>query len=75
MAERTKSKSAPVIKCVRTCCAKTTRTPKASGWVHIEEATDFLHHLEGGWICPPCFEGFQKLMAENGIEPETGYFH
>jgi hypothetical protein len=79
MAERNKTKTEPVVKCCRTICVHTTRSPKASGWVYVDEVGDEapleLQHWAGGWLCRQCFKNFQKLMAANGIEPETGRTH
>jgi hypothetical protein len=73
MAERTKATATPIIKCCRTSCARTTRSPKASGWIYVgdvgDEAPLALAHWVGGWLCPQCWKGFQKLMADQGVTP------
>jgi hypothetical protein len=78
MAERSKTKTEPVVKCCRTSCAHTTRSPKASGWVYVDEVSEApmeLQHWSAGWLCRQCFNSFQKFLAANGIEPETERTH
>jgi hypothetical protein len=55
------------VKCARTGCHRTTRTPKAARWGYMDTAPNELPHWVGWW-CPKCLKRLRWLMAAQGAE-------
>jgi hypothetical protein len=59
-------------KCARSVCQRRSADPKAAGWLWIEIEPG---PPTTGWYCRACADELQRLLADQGVQPQTEPLH